>query len=559
MKRGYKNIIIFIKILSLSAFFCTIILGIGLITASLIPGDKSGSVTSAVTSKIDGVIDVSSKLGDLNATEALTINRDNLRKDYYAGETFTPVIDFVPKTASDRSLKFSVSNADVAKVTDSGIVFLKKGTVKLTVSLRSDESVYDETMLNCLGEDVLDPDHPERLDFSFGSSSTARKAVGVCEEKTVILNKGKTSERAVSYSVDRPDVLGVYEGKFFGRKVGVATVTVSTLDGAETLTQFTVNVTDTGKTPVARFDLTDDITFVHGETLEDLRTLFIKEDGKLADDYECIAKSDDENVVAVDGRRLLFRNPGKVKIKFTSAYNPSLETEKTFEVTFVKPDFAKVLGSNVIMPNEKQQYVFKQYPKNYSDCVRWEVVKGNATISDSGVLVAKWYGTVVVKGYSTVDESVTAEKTVRVKMFADAYFFVRKLMGHFGLNALWGLGIFATLVFMCKRKYLALTAPVFTLSLACLTEFLQYFTPGRFCLLSDVAIDFCGSLIGIAVAVIIFAIIFLVFRLTGKKNYERFKKVLFSIDITNVFYKTDVINSRLADDISEEITAVDKT
>ena len=47
------------------------------------------------------------------------------------------------------------------------------------------------------------------------------------------------------------------------------------------------------------------------------------------------------------------------------------------------------------------------------------------------------------------------------------------------------------------------------------------FAPGRMCLFSDVLVDFIGTLVGIAVALILTAIVLLLWRLISKKSFDK--------------------------------------
>ena len=556
MKGGYKNYILFIKILALTATICTFILGVGLIALSLVPGDRSRDFTDNVTNSVDGAFRVSEKYDTINKTEGITATRSEISKFYFIGEKFTPKLEFLPANTKDTSVGYRTDN-DVAKCDADGITFIKKGKVNLKIYLLSDETVYDEVTLSCAGEDITDPNHPERLEITFDGGYDKETAVDVGNSKGIVLNDGKTNPSVLGYDVKNPEILAVYGGKVFGRKAGTTLVGASLKRGKNKADiSFTVTVKDGGKQTINALKM-ETSEFLHGETIADVRELFIVDNGFLKKDYECIPKSANENIVFFNGRRMYAKSIGTVKLRFTSVYNPSVYIEKTVTVKPIKPDNAKIIGSAVVMPNEKVKFVFNHSPEKYPDSVKWSVVKGKAFINEKGELVAKWFGNVVVRGQSTIDESIVAERTVSVKMFSSAYFFVRKLMGHFGLNALWGLGIFATLLLTCKRKYIVALSPLFTLTLASLSEILQYFTPGRYCLLTDVVIDFCGSLIGISVAIAAFSIIFLIFRLFGKSNFKKLCETIKIVNLKNVFKKTEDLEKLLSASYGLETTAID--
>lgn len=95
---------------------------------------------------------------------------------------------------------------------------------------------------------------------------------------------------------------------------------------------------------------------------------------------------------------------------------------------------------------------------------------------------------------------------------------VRKFMGHGGLSALLGFGIFGTLFLLCKRKWgCALFSAPLAFVYAGISEGIQYFTPGRFCTITDVLIDFIGALIGMGVAIVLVALVLGIWRLASKR------------------------------------------
>ena len=90
---------------------------------------------------------------------------------------------------------------------------------------------------------------------------------------------------------------------------------------------------------------------------------------------------------------------------------------------------------------------------------------------------------------------------------------IRKLVGHFLLFG--GTGLFTTLaLMMCDKFYnkfrwkILLFSAGFGLSLALISEFIQYFVPGRYGVLTDVFIDFGGYLLFLGLGYLITYLIF---------------------------------------------------
>ena len=224
---------------------------------------------------------------------------------------------------------------------------------------------------------------------------------------------------------------------------------------------------------------------------------------------------------------------------FTSAYNPSLSENVTVTLQKNPPTQLRISGKDVITPHSTAVYKAAHMPTAYASDVKWEVVKGKATITSKGALVAEAYGKVVIRCTSTIDPSIYVEKTVEVKLFSNTYEMVRKFMGHGGLSALLGFGIVGTLFLLCKRKWgcAVLSAPLCFIY-AGVSEGIQYFTPGRFCTITDVLIDFIGCLIGMAVATVSVAVVLVIWRLASKKSFESLSYAYRNLNFGNLLKKT---------------------
>ena len=70
------------------------------------------------------------------------------------------------------------------------------------------------------------------------------------------------------------------------------------------------------------------------------------------------------------------------------------------------------------------------------------------------------------------------------------------------------------------------------------SEGIQYFTPGRFCAITDVLIDYIGSLIGMAVATVLVAVVLVIWRLASKKSFESLSYAYRNLNFGNLLKKT---------------------
>lgn len=165
-----------------------------------------------------------------------------------------------------------------------------------------------------------------------------------------------------------------------------------------------------------------------------------------------------------------------------------------------------------------------------------ERLKGKAKISETGKLTASMYGKIVIRCQSADYPEVYTDLEIKSRLFVTAYGFVRKFMGHGLLSALLGFGIFGSALMLLKRKWIAF--PITALS-SCVyavgSEFIQYFTPQRYCSLSDIVIDTIGAIGGMLVAAIIMAFICVVWKAVSSSSFSKLKTQFYRINLKTVF------------------------
>jgi glycopeptide antibiotics resistance protein len=146
------------------------------------------------------------------------------------------------------------------------------------------------------------------------------------------------------------------------------------------------------------------------------------------------------------------------------------------------------------------------------------------------------YGKIVIRCQSADYPEVYTDLEIKSRLFVTAYGFVRKFMGHGLLSALLGFGIFGSALMLLKRKWIAF--PLTALS-SCVyavgSEFIQYFTPQRYCSLSDIVIDTIGAIGGMLVAAIIVAFICVVWKAVSSSSFSKLKTQFYRINLKTVF------------------------
>ncbi len=247
---------------------------------------------------------------------------------------------------------------------------------------------------------------------------------------------------------------------------------------------------------------------------------------------------------------------GKVKLTYTSVYASEITASIDIEVDSKPIDYIKIVGPDSLMPSMSAQYTAESYPINYNDYFEWSVIKGNATITQDGQLKVDSFGKIVIRCQSTLDPNAYVDHTVQVKLYTSAYYFVRKFMGHMGLSAVFGFGLFFTAIMLCSKKWQAVFIIPISFGYAGISELLQKITPGRACLFSDVIINFEGALIGIAVGLAIYILILLIWRLVNKESFNKLKVAMNVITFSTVFKRTDHLLDTLSASASDTTTSI---
>ena len=247
---------------------------------------------------------------------------------------------------------------------------------------------------------------------------------------------------------------------------------------------------------------------------------------------------------------------GTIEMKVVSAYDDSVSFTMVVSVHTPPVEYIDILtDSNVSIYGGIR---LKAYvgPKYADDEIVWSVVNGNGTIDEEGKLQPKRLGTVVIRATSVENPNVYTEKTLSVEIFDDFATFVRKIMGHFSLFAVLGLGFLGVFYFLAKRKYLApLFAVLAGVGSALFSEFLQMFAEGRFAHMIDVMVDSLGATFGIGVGMVLIGIVCGVWRALSYDSFHKLAVAYRSLNFMNIFRSKATLNMLFSADVYKRETA----
>lgn len=524
-----------LKVLATIALVCTVVLWCGLWGASATPLDKSKADTQEATDKIDSKYGLSAKFAEKLVTQQVYASRSGT-KYLYNGDKEKLKVWFAPAETLDRDVTFKSKNPDVISVDENGeITCHKKGEASILVTLKSDSSVYDWVTIGCYGE------FPEDTKRALGDDLTLKVGTSAIAK----LNGGKLDTSAATYTVDKEgeSVVKVHQDKFFALKSGTTTITATfKKNNAKATAKITVDEDTEFEAPTKIvFKNNGNPTFTYGIGSTKIGSIIEKVE-PMGNVEDFIVMSDNDDVIRVNYGYLAIVGVGTAELTYTSPYN-GYSQKVSVNVVYPEPTGIDIIGPDVISPNNTYEYKAVHEPWAFSKCFTWEVVSGKATITEDGLLKSNRFGKVVIRCTSTIDPSFSEEKTIEVKLFSDSYEFVRKFLGHGGLSALLGFGIFGTLFLLCKHKWLcAVLSPVLAFIYAGVSEGIQYLTPGRFCSIVDVLTDFIGALVGIAIAALLEGIVLGIWRLANKESFDRLSRAYKTLSFRTLFRKIPMSN-----------------
>ena len=469
-------------------------------------------------------------------------------------------VTITPAKASNKAFTVTSSNSNVLLSRSGNTIYVETheldDNLKITVT-SSDQGFTSEYTFK-----VVEPIAPQNFKINTDDETvdiglSKRIDVELLSEQfnnELLMIERYYDLNQLTFTSSNPSVATVNNyGVIKGISAGTSTITISN----GTLT-YTKNITvQTGATPINPTGLS-----IKGNNVAYFGDMDFDRESQRGDgeyhthlDVEFTNEPTDKSVTWVSSNELIahvdqdgnvrgYRNLGhdveNVTIRAISNVDENIYAD--FDMT-VEQVYATSMTLNKTSAEEYAQktltYSISYLPKNVT------VKRVSATSSDENVATAQASGntlsistlrqgnaTITVKYTAKEIEDLTFEMTVIEKEaindenFTDFSQFVRKYLGHFLLFLT--DGIFTTLAayylledVIKKRKYFVyLISFGFGVFIAGLSEFIQYFVPGRSGRMLDVGIDSLGYVIGLGIGFIILLITMLI-RNKKKKKIEK--------------------------------------
>ena len=479
---------------------------------SLLSAEESGDLSTAISEAIISVARAFLPPAEVVVVplESINLSLRDQATSIYIGTSNRITPTFTPVNATDKSMTWSTSDASIIEVTSGGIAVARDfGQATVTANSQTEEVMG--TLL------ITVVDFPEVLDFDLEALIGLDSTTSIEKETTAKLlltnlspSNAKTS--GVLFTSSNTNVATVNEdGVIQGVSVGSASIQASIGTFSKSID---ISVVD-------EIDVIQPTSFsITGDTIGYIdRNFYLTPDfgDTIPTDPQVTFKSSDSKVAKVNDQGLVtpvnFAGymPRQVTITAYVNANPLLVDTMVITIEKVFPLSLQIASSNQVENGRTTNINPTFYPLDVTDRQLTYISSDTsiATVSsagDFGVVLGKATGTVIITAISVMDASVQATLQIEVipatlltpDVITNIYLFVRKGIGHMGLNFLNGiLGFltFSTYLYDKKNRYLWISIGTgFVLGLV--FEGLQFFAPGR----SPVWIDVAYNIIGYTLA-----------------------------------------------------------
>lgn len=571
-----------LRILALTALFCTIALTLFIWGESLVSGDKSASQSIGTADKIESAIKTNEPAPPVSAVTGYfvkSVTRDGKpvtdTNSYYTGDVLELGVECLPTNADTSKLYFERGfdePEDYITVEENGkVTLLAWGYRRVVIKSKDnpDNALYDFKIYN----KGVNPDKINGLIANLNGEVVTEEGgittLYTCEEYFLSVTAvTDTDYKYNGYGVSTIETKILIDeeeqnndGKifflpanqwFYPRETTVNPLTLEIKLNDKVSVTRTIQIKKGTKQPPTGFTFEDDrvkynpdddsfsLTMKKGEHLVITRDLGFKatNDGAPAN---IIDKTSDSHVVNSSTTHLHAYKPGTATITYTSIYN---DVKAILHVTV--PDVVDgltVVGSDRCVKGKKinlTAYTGGCATKN----VKWEVVKGEGSIDKNGTFTSDKSGKVVVRATYAGRPDLTFEKTITVSVFDSFHTLIRKGLGHFSLFLVLGFGLFGTFFLLIKPRWASIPLSLFSAFVtAGISEMFQLpvFTSGRYATWADVGIDFLGSLSGIGIAVVAVSIVGLIWYKAKPDSFRKMKEDFSLLTFKTAFKKQEKI------------------
>lgn len=368
-----KTILIFLYIV------CIIVL----VFEASMPGKVSSQHSNAVGNSVADIIN-DFKSDQTVVYEPKQVEITNKVSSAYVGDIYKLETKVLPEEATNKSLCFHSSNSEIASISSDGVIsFLKEGEVLITVSCSKNGEIKDSILI--LVSNVLL--------FSFTTSIDANTSDGVYilylgREYKInnVLNPVNTTNKLISYEISNPSYLEIENGVITPLKItkeNKVQIIVRCGDMVNTLDVF---ITQENIVELESISFTTDSIYM-AQTVK--LNININPMDATFSGYKITSLNED--IIKINGDKLIGKNVGKATIRIESTFYPDIYFEKEIEV-FPQPELdlekTNVYLSSNIYVGKTERIKINKYPSYALNAIAiYESGDTSiATVSNTGIV-----------------------------------------------------------------------------------------------------------------------------------------------------------------------------
>ena len=531
----------FWRYLAILALICTTFMVLRLCFEALKPGEASSDTSAGVE---DTIKDIIPDIPDNNQNyELVSIRCKQANASRPVGSQLKLTFAYSPSQATNKELTFSSNKPAIASVDESGVVtFNAYGECKITAISKANPSIKTSFKVVCSGVPAGDISNIYPT-FSDEAESSAKYEVAEGTYAYICFRDAQgqvVSVDTLQIVCHDSTILRLSDtNHFVAIKPGTAKITVTNKTTNQSK-DINIQVTESAEfTAPELFEFEEHVLYVNTNTTFNPRDNIsaILPEGATLDKRFCAISCTNKSLFEIAGETYTAISVGEAYFDFT-AYASGVTSRYRVVVVEPLPEQLTIMGSDRIVCDKQYQYTVFDGERD-CDKISWSIVKGGATITQDGKLVATKLGNVVVRATSTQDENIFVDFTVRVSKYENFHTFVRKIFGHFSAFAILGVGFAVTyfLLFGKARKFSPILAFLSSAVVATITEILQLpiFTQNRGASVKDVFLDSEGAAFGVLFTVILILLFFFITKLVSKRKFEQTKLAISRLSFGTMF------------------------
>jgi uncharacterized protein YjdB len=502
---------------------------------SLLSSDVSGDLSTSVSETIINIARVVLPPAEVVITPATSVTL-TLRDDassIFIGTSNRLTATFSPNNTSDKTLTWSSSNPSIMEVTNGGIVIARNlGTATITATSRT-ENVFGTKTIN-----VINFPSPTAFEIQAYIGDVVTNVIEKDTSAKIKIENIVPSNAIledVVFTSSNPTIASINEdGVLIGLAIGEFMVTATIGSLQKTLNLRVEDQMDV-VAPTSFTLQSDPIIYVGRPQIIDIdfgAILPTDQQVTFKSSHPMIAKVNDEGLVTP----VNFAGYQDQTVTITGYLNanPTFTDTLTLTIAKVFPVSLQIRVSGVVEAGKTITIIPTFGPVDVTDR-QLTYSTSNASVAtvssagDVGIALGQAPGRVTITATSLMDSFITATLELEVvpatlltpDIISGIYVFVRKGIGHMGLNFINGLLGFLTFYAFSdhtNKRYLWMSISL-GLGLGFFFEGLQYFAPGR----TPDFLDVTYNVIGYTLAQLLLLIVItsLRKRKLNKKNFTK--------------------------------------